>query len=185
MHTCQMDVINPRPIFWEKHCHILISPLSSLRWRWVLFTSCSFGARSLHQHTPWGLRPHDVSFLWSLAETLGQREGLQRWRSRRLWNHRRCFGRSPAALFQPCGGGVGPTPVRRRCCCCGGWRGSLRLRRSGGLWQRRSCRDTQVSCFDEAFQSEHKRVQPQHSNTQLQKLIPKVRSTVMVASSAS
>lgn len=151
MHHCQMDVINPRTVLLERRCHIIISPLGALRWRWGLFTSCSFGARSLHQHAPWGLRPHDVSFLGGLAETLGQRKRLQRWRSRCLWNHRRCFGRSPAALFQPCvDGGVGPAPVCRRC-CCGGWRGSLRLRGSGGLWQRRSCGDTQELCFDGAL----------------------------------
>lgn len=36
----------------------------------VLFTACSLGARSLHEHAPRGLRPSYVSFLGGLAEAL-------------------------------------------------------------------------------------------------------------------
>lgn len=64
----------------------------------------------------------------------------------------------------------------RRGCCCSGWRGSLRLKGSGGLRQRRSCRETQASCFDGALCSEHNEVQYPHCNTELHKLTVTVRS---------
>lgn len=55
---------------WDTSGYTESRKRTALRREGALFTSCSLGARSLHEHAPLSLRPHYVSFLCGLTEAL-------------------------------------------------------------------------------------------------------------------